>query len=216
MNLILMGPPGAGKGTQADGIVKEFGVPHISTGDMFRAAVSEGTALGLKAKGFMDAGQLVPDDVTIGIAEERLSKPDCKNGFLLDGFPRTLAQAEALETMLGKLGRPIDVVLNIEVPLEDLVARLTGRQICRQCATPYHLIFNPPRVAGRCDQCGGELYQRADDSESTARKRLEVYLAQTAPLIDFYRQRGLLEPIDGSQSVDEVEKAIFAAVRRSG
>lgn len=216
MNLILMGPPGAGKGTQADGIVKEFSVPHISTGDMFRAAVGEGTALGLKAKGFMDAGQLVPDDVTIGIVQERLSKPDCQKGFLLDGFPRTLAQAEALETMLGKLGRPIDLVINIEVPLEDLVARLTGRYICRQCAAPYHVIFNPPQVAGRCDQCGGELYQRADDSEATARKRLDVYLAQTAPLVEFYDQRGLLEPIDGSKSMDEVERAICTVVRRRG
>ncbi len=216
MNLILMGPPGAGKGTQADGIVKEFSVPHISTGDMFRAAVSEGTALGLKAKGFMDAGQLVPDDVTIGIVQERLSKPDCQKGFLLDGFPRTLAQAEALETMLGKLGRPIDLVINIEVPLEDLVARLTGRYICRQCAAPYHVIFNPPQVAGRCDQCGGELYQRVDDSEATARKRLDVYLAQTAPLVEFYDQRGLLEPIDGSKSMDEVEQAICTVVRRRG
>ncbi len=212
MNLILMGPPGAGKGTQADGIVKEFGVPHISTGDMFRAATSEGTALGLKAKGYMEAGQLVPDDVTIGIVQERLQKPDCQKGFLLDGFPRTLAQAEALETMLDKLGRPIDLVINIEVPLEDLVARLTGRQICRQCAAPYHAIFNPPQVAGRCDQCGGELYQRADDSEATARKRLEVYLAQTAPLVDFYSQRDLLERIDGAKSVDEVQKAICNAI----
>ncbi|MGE5652890.1 MAG: adenylate kinase [Bacillota bacterium] len=216
MNLILMGPPGAGKGTQADGIVKEFSVPHISTGDMFRAAASEGTALGLKAKGFMDVGQLVPDDVTIGIVEERLSKPDCQKGFLLDGFPRTLAQAQALETMLGKLGRPIDLVINIEVPLEDLVARLTGRYICRQCAAPYHAIFNPPQVAGRCDQCGGELYQRADDSEATARKRLDVYLAQTAPLVDFYKQRGLLEQIDGSTGMDAVQKAIFLSVRRRG
>lgn len=216
MNVILMGPPGAGKGTQADGIVKEFGVPHISTGDMFRAATHEGTALGLQAKAFMDAGQLVPDDVTIGIVAERLSKPDCTKGFLLDGFPRTLAQAEALEAMLGKLGRPIDVVISIEVPLEDLIARLTGRHICRQCAAPYHMIFNPPRVAGKCDQCGGELYQRADDSETTARKRLDVYVKQTAPLVNFYGQRGLLESIDGSRSVDEVGQAIVTAVRRRG
>lgn len=216
MNLILMGPPGAGKGTQADGIVKEFSVPHISTGDMFRATASEGTSLGLKAKDYMEAGQLVPDDVTIGIVEDRLQKPDCRKGFLLDGFPRTLAQAQALESMLSRLERPIDVVLNIEVPLEDLVARLTGRSICRNCAAPYHVLFNPPQVAGRCDQCGGELYQRADDSEATARKRLEVYLAQTAPLVDYYRQRGLLEPIDGSKGVDEVQKTIYTIVRRRG
>ncbi|MCJ7843072.1 adenylate kinase [Lederbergia sp. NSJ-179] len=204
MNLVLMGLPGAGKGTQADKIVEKYGTPHISTGDMFRVAMKEGTELGLKAKSYMDNGELVPDEVTIGIVQERLNKPDCKNGFLLDGFPRTVAQAEALEAILEKMGKKIDYVINIQVDQDILMERLTGRRICKNCGAAYHLVFHPPAKEGICDRCGGELYQRADDHAETVQNRLEVNLKQTEPLLDFYQTTGYLKNINGQQHMDQV------------
>ncbi|MFK2826863.1 adenylate kinase [Bacillus sp. B190/17] len=204
MNLVLMGLPGAGKGTQAERIVEKYDIPHISTGDMFRAAMKEGTELGLKAKSFMDEGALVPDEVTIGIVRERLSKTDCQDGFLLDGFPRTVAQAEALENMLEELGKKINYVINVNVDKDILMARLTGRRICKSCGATYHLVFNPPAVEDKCDRCGGELYQRADDNEETVQNRLDVNLKQTEPLLDFYRQKGYLKDINGQQEIGKV------------
>lgn len=199
-----MGLPGAGKGTQAEKIVEEYGIPHISTGDMFRAAMKEGTELGLKAKSFMDKGELVPDEVTIGIVRERLSKDDCKKGFLLDGFPRTVPQAEALENILTDLERKIDYVINIDVDKNILMERLTGRRICKNCGATYHLIFNPPAQEGVCDRCGGELYQRADDNAETVQNRLEVNIKQAKPLLDFYEEKGYLRTLDGQRDISVV------------
>jgi adenylate kinase len=204
VNLVLMGLPGAGKGTQAEKIVDKYEIPHISTGDMFRAAMKEGTELGLKAKSYMDNGELVPDEVTIGIVRERLSKDDCKKGFLLDGFPRTVAQAEALESIMNDLGKKIDYVINIDVDKDLLLERLTGRRICKNCGSTYHLVFNPPKVPGKCDRCGGELYQRADDNAETVQNRLDVNLKQTKPLLDFYSEKGYLKNIDGTQEINKV------------
>ncbi|MDR7002523.1 adenylate kinase [Neobacillus niacini] len=204
MNLVLMGLPGAGKGTQAERIVEKYGIPHISTGDMFRAAMKEGTELGLKAKSFMDKGALVPDEVTIGIVRERLSKEDCQKGFLLDGFPRTVPQAEALETLLVELNRSIDYVINIDVDKNILMERLTGRRICKDCGATYHLVFNPPVHEGKCDRCGGELYQRADDNAETVQNRLDVNIKQSQPLLDFYETKGYLRTINGQQDINVV------------
>ncbi|AVX20815.1 MULTISPECIES: adenylate kinase [Carboxydocella] len=212
MRLLIMGPPGAGKGTQAEVLVKKLEIPHISTGDMFRAAIKEGTEMGKKAKEYMDAGQLVPDEVVVGMVKERLSKEDCAHGFLLDGFPRTIAQAEALEKTLQELDMQIDAVINIAVPREKLMERLTGRRICRACGASYHVVFNPPARPGICDKCGGELYQRDDDNEATVANRLDVYEAQTQPLIDFYQVRGLLRQIDGDQPIDKVLSDILTAI----
>lgn len=212
MKIILMGGPGAGKGTQASPLVERFKFPHISTGDMFRAAIKEGTALGLKAKSYMDAGGLVPDEVTIGIVEERLAQPDCKDGFLLDGFPRTLAQGNALAGILERLGMKLDGVINIEVAEDVLIPRLTGRRICRQCGSSYHMVFNPPKEEGVCGQCGGELYQRSDDTVETAENRLNVYNSQTEPLIAFYEEKGLLKRINGDQAIDKVFQDILKAL----
>lgn len=199
-----MGLPGAGKGTQAEKIVDKYGIPHISTGDMFRAAIKEGTELGLKAKSFMDQGALVPDEVTIGIVRERLSKEDCAKGFLLDGFPRTVAQAEALEEITSSLDRKINYVINIDVNQEILLERLTGRRICKSCGSTYHLVFNPPAKEGVCDRCGGELYQRADDNAETVENRLQVNIAQTKPLLDFYETKGYLRNFNGQQDINKV------------
>lgn len=204
MNLVLMGLPGAGKGTQAEKIVQKYGIPHISTGDMFRAAIKDETDLGLKAKSFMDKGELVPDEVTIGIVRERLSKDDCEKGFLLDGFPRTVAQADALENILSDLNKKIDYVINIDVDQSILMERLTGRRICKDCGATYHLVFNPPAKDGVCDRCGGELYQRADDNEATVQNRLDVNIKQTKPLLDFYETKGYLRNIDGQQDINKV------------
>jgi adenylate kinase len=204
MNLILMGLPGAGKGTQAERMAEKHRIPHISTGDMFRAAIKEETSLGRKAKEYMDAGHLVPDEVTVGIVRERLAKDDCSRGFLLDGFPRTISQAETLEQMLNEMGRTIDFVLHIDVPREELMARLTGRRLCRDCGTTYHLIFHPPHKDGMCDKCSGEIYQRDDDHEKTVGTRLEVNMGQQQPLLDFYEQKGYLRSVDGSQTIDRV------------
>ncbi|WP_371018916.1 adenylate kinase [Pseudalkalibacillus sp. JSM 102089] len=204
MNLVLMGLPGVGKGTQAEKIVEKYGIPHISTGDMFRAAIKEGTPLGLKAKEYMDSGNLVPDEVTKGIVRERLGKDDCEKGFLLDGFPRTVAQADALETILADLGKKLDYVVNIAVEEDQLMQRLTGRRVCRNCGATYHVIFNPPKEDGVCDKCGGELYQRDDDKEETVRTRLEVNKQQQQPLLTFYEGKGYLKTIDGNRDINEV------------
>ena len=213
MHILLMGPPGAGKGTQAANLVKEFGIPHISTGDMFRAAVKEGTELGLQAKACMDAGKLVPDEVTIGIVKERLAKPDCKKGFILDGFPRTVEQADALTGILKELGLSLTAALNITVPAADLIERAVGRRICKSCGATYHVKFNPPQKAGVCDTCAGDLYQRADDSEETMKNRLSVYEAQTKPLIAYYKKAGVYKEIDGRQAIDDVKAAMLAALK---
>ena len=213
MHILLMGPPGVGKGTQAAELVNQFHIPHISTGDMFRAAVKEGTELGKQAKACMDAGQLVPDSVTIGIVKERLAKPDCEKGFILDGFPRTIDQANALNTTLQELEIKLDCVLNITVPLEDLIVRATGRRICKGCGATFHVTFNPSEKGTQCDKCGGELYQRADDTEETVRKRLEVYTAQTQPLIEYYQDKGLYTEVDGRQSIDKVFDDIVKSLR---
>ncbi|AZV40881.1 adenylate kinase [Peribacillus asahii] len=210
MNLVLMGLPGAGKGTQAEKIVEKYNIPHISTGDMFRTAIKDGTELGIQAKSFMDQGALVPDEVTIGIVRERLSKDDCKKGFLLDGFPRTVAQAEALENILTDLDRQINFVINIDVDKEILMERLTGRRICKSCGSTYHLVFNPPAKEDTCDRCGGELYQRADDNAETVQNRLDVNLKQTQPLLDFYGEKGYLQNINGQQDINKVFEDVDA------
>lgn len=208
-----MGLPGAGKGTQADKIVEEYNIPHISTGDMFRLAIKEGTELGKKAKTYMDEGALVPDEVTIGIVRERLTKTDCNNGFLLDGFPRTLAQAEALDSLLASMGREIDYVLHIDVDQNVLVERLSGRRICPKCGTAYHVIFNPPKVEGICDKDGEALIQREDDKAETVKKRLEVNVEQTQPMLDFYRSKGELVTIDGEQEIQKVFEDIHEKLK---
>jgi len=211
-----MGLPGAGKGTQADNIVDKYDTPHISTGDMFRAAITEGTDLGIRAKSYMDQGALVPDEVTIGIVRERLSKPDCEKGFLLDGFPRTVPQAEALDQLLTDMDRKIEYVLNIQVEPDELVKRLTGRRICKVCGTSYHLQFNPPKVEGKCDKDNGELYQREDDNPDTVKNRLEVNMTQTAPLLAFYSAKGVLANIDGQQDINDVSKELDAILQGNG
>lgn len=213
MHILLMGPPGAGKGTQAAELVKEFAIPHISTGDMFRAAIKEGTALGREAKGYMDQGKLVPDSVTIGIVRERLAKDDCKKGFILDGFPRTVEQADALDGILKDLGLSLTRVLNINVPAADLIERATGRRICKKCGATYHVKFNPPKKEGVCDACGGELFQRADDTAETMKNRLSVYEASTKPLIDYYEKAGVYTEVDGRQAIDKVTADLVSALK---
>lgn len=208
MQLLLMGPPGAGKGTQAVKLVEKFSIPQISTGDMFRAAVKEGTELGKKAKACMETGTLVPDEVTVGIVRERLSKDDCKGGFILDGFPRTVEQAEALEKILDELNLKLTKVLNIHVPAEHLIERAIGRRICKTCGATYHVKFNPPKSDDTCDNCGGTLYQRADDNEETMKKRLSVYEDSTRPLIDYYKKIGVYAEIDGRQPIEKVTEEL--------
>jgi len=204
-----MGLPGAGKGTQASEIVKKYPIPHISTGDMFRKAIKEETDLGKEAKSYMDRGELVPDEVTIGIVRERLAEEDAKKGFLLDGFPRTVEQADALNEILSDLNRKVDAVINIEVAEEELMNRLTGRRICEVCGTTYHLVFNPPKVEGVCDLDGGKLYQREDDNPETVANRLSVNVKQTKPLLDFYENQGVLKNIDGSRQIDNVTEDVI-------
>lgn len=213
MYILLMGPPGAGKGTQAAELVAEFHIPHISTGDMFRATVKEGTELGKQAKACMDAGQLVPDSITIGIVKERLAKPDCHKGFILDGFPRTAEQATALDRTLTDLGIKLDRVININVPVGDLIDRMTGRRICKGCGATFHVTFNPSTKDRLCDKCDGELYQRADDTVETVTKRLTVYSDQTKPLIEYYQDQGLYSEIDGRQSIEKVCSDIVTSLR---
>ena len=203
MYILLMGPPGAGKGTQAERLIREYGIPQISTGDMFRAAVKSGTPLGKEAKSYMDKGALVPDSVTVGIVKERLAQEDCKDGWILDGFPRTTAQAASLDSILHEMGISLTAVLGINANREDLVKRVSGRLVCRKCSASFHRDFRPPKQQGVCDNCGGELYQRADDNEKTIRSRLAVYDEQTKPLIDYYKMSGCYVDIDGDQSMDE-------------
>lgn len=213
MHILLMGPPGAGKGTQAAKLVEEYKIPHISTGDMFRAAVKNQTELGKKAKACMDQGRLVPDDVTIGIVRERLSQDDCKKGFILDGFPRTVDQAQALDKIVLELGLKLNCALNINVPAQDLIERAVGRRICKKCGATYHVKFKAPAKDGVCDICGGELYQRPDDSEETMKNRLAVYDEQTKPLITYYQNAGLYKEVDGRQAMDKVYNDIIAVLR---
>jgi len=206
MNLILLGGPGAGKGTQAKKLIEKYQIPQISTGDILRAAVKEGTEMGKKAKEYMDAGKLVPDEVVIGIIRDRLAQPDCRKGFILDGFPRTVPQAEALDQVLADLKTQIDHVISIEVDEEELVTRLTGRRTCKNpdCGQMFHIKFNPPKKEGVCDKCGSELYQRDDDNEATVRSRLATYNQATKPLIDYYQAKGLLRTIKGVGSIDDI------------
>lgn len=213
MNLILMGLPGAGKGTQAEKIIAEYQIPQISTGDMFRAAIANQTALGLKAKEYMDRGDLVPDEVTNGIVKERLAQDDTKNGFLLDGFPRTLDQAKALDEMLADLGKKIDAVIDINVPEVVLVERLTGRYMCRSCGASFHKVFKPTKVEGTCDRCGGhEFYQRDDDKPETVKNRLAVNIKNSEPILAYYKEQGLLKSIDGNRDIDAVFKDVQAII----
>ncbi len=210
MNLILLGGPGAGKGTQAKKLIDKYHIPQISTGDILRAAVKEGTELGRKAKEFMDAGKLVPDEVVIGIVEERLKQPDARQGFILDGFPRTVPQAQALDGALAKMGAKIDHVVSVDVEEEALVTRLTGRRTCKNCGQMYHISFTPSQKEGVCDKCGGELYQRDDDNEATVRSRLATYNQATKPLIDYYTAKGLVRPIAGVGSIEDIFNKITA------
>lgn len=206
MKLILLGPPGAGKGTQAKMLTERFDIPQISTGDILRAAVKAGTPMGLKAKACMDAGELVPDEVVVGIVNERLQMSDCDNGFILDGFPRTVPQADALTDSLEALDKQLDAVISLEVNIEALIERLTGRRTCRNCGRGYHITFDPAGTEGVCDACGGELFQRDDDQEATIRKRLDVYQEQTAPLVEYYKSAGLLKAVDGMLDIDVVQQ----------
>lgn len=211
MNLVLMGLPGAGKGTQAEKIIAEYNIPQISTGDMFRQAIAKQTDLGLEAKSYMDKGELVPDEVTNGIVKERLAESDTEDGFLLDGFPRTLDQAEALDVMMQDLGKQLDSVIEIQVPEEVLVERLSGRYICRNCGATYHKVFNPTKVEGTCDRCGGhDFYQREDDKPETVRNRLAVNVENSKPILAYYDKKGLLSSIDGNREIDEV----FAEIKQ--
>jgi len=208
--VVLLGPPGAGKGTQATGIAERYNIPHISTGDIFRANVKNGTPLGVKAKEYMDQGLLVPDELVCDLVEDRVCQEDCKNGYLLDGFPRTIFQAEHFDNFLKGIGQELDAVVDIEVSEEVLLPRLTGRLVCRNCGKPYHRINTPPKVEGVCDVCGGEVYQRADDSEETVLNRFKVYNEQTSPLIEYYTNSGKLLPIDGEKTQKEVFEEICA------
>lgn len=212
MRLILLGPPGAGKGTQAANIVNKYNLPHISTGDIFRANIKAGTDLGKRAKKFMDKGELVPDSLVVELVEDRLQQDDTANGFMLDGFPRTLPQAEALDAVLAQMGSELNYVVNIVVDPSVLVERAVGRRICRDCGATYHIKFNPAKAEGVCDKCSGELYQRSDDNEATVTNRISVYTNETAPLVEYYNESGKLVNIDGLQDIDKVfadiEKAL--------
>lgn len=213
MNVIFMGPPGAGKGTQAEKIVSEFQIPHISTGDAFRLAMSQGTPLGIEAKGYVDKGLLVPDEITNGIVRERLAQPDCDRGFLLDGFPRTIAQADALSDIVQSLNKKIELVINLTVDRSFLLARLTGRRICKSCGATYHVLFNPSKQEGTCDKCSGELYQRSDDTEEKVGTRLDEYTNKTAPLLDYYNKKEILREVNGEQDIQAVTQQISSLLR---
>lgn len=208
MRLVLLGPPGVGKGTQASNIVKKYNIPHISTGDIFRTNIKEGTELGKTAKEYMDKGLLVPDEIVVSIVKDRLSKEDCQNGFLLDGFPRTVEQAEALDNELSKMGIKLDKVVNIDADEDILIDRVTGRRICKKCGATYHIKNMPPKVEGICDIDGETLYQRDDDKVETVKTRIQVYLKQTQPLINYYKNKGLILDIDGTKPIDEIFQTI--------
>lgn len=212
MRLVLLGPPGAGKGTQASAIIEKYNIPHISTGDILRSNIKEGTDLGKKAKAYMDKGQLVPDELVVSIVKDRLLEDDCKNGFLLDGFPRTVNQAEALDEELANMKLKLDHVINIEVESSELIKRAIGRRICKECGATYHIEFNPPKEEGKCDICNGELYQRDDDTEETVSRRIEVYLKETSPLIDYYTKKGIIFSVDGKQSIEGVFEDIVKSL----
>ena len=211
--IALLGAPGAGKGTQAETLAAELGLPHVATGDLFREALRKETSLGLLAKSYMNKGQLVPDDITIQMVRERLAQPDCSGGAILDGFPRTVEQARALDGLLAELGASLTVVPYIKVSTDVLLARLAGRWSCRVCGAVYHTLYKPPKRPDCCDECGGELYQRADDTPETQKRRINVYLAETAPLIEFYTKRGLLVEIDGEQDIESVHRDLLAVIR---
>jgi len=208
MRIVLLGPPGCGKGTQAKEIVSSCNIPQISTGDMLRLAVKNGSPMGKEAKKFMDEGLLVPDEVVIGIVEERLQGSDCQDGFILDGFPRTIPQADALEEVLRKIGRPLQGVISFEMDDAILIERLSGRRICKECGCGYHVSFDPPRVEGKCDKCGGELFQRDDDKRETIKERLEVYRRQTSSLLSYYKEKGLLFSVDGTNDIGKVRNDV--------
>lgn len=212
MRLVLLGAPGAGKGTQAKKLIEKYGIPQISTGDLLRAAVAAGSPLGKEAKSFMDKGELVPDRVVLGMVEERLKQDDAKKGYILDGFPRNTAQAEALDKMLGGMGMSLTAALSVDVPFEDLMKRLTGRRTCKACGQMYNVYFNAPKKEGSCDKCGGALFQRDDDKEETIKKRLEVYNAQTAPLIDYYGKKRILSSVKGTGNIDDIFKAVCTSL----
>ena len=208
MKIIMLGAPGAGKGTQAKQIADKYSIPHISTGDIFRANIKNGTELGKKAKQYMDQGALVPDELTCDLVMDRIQQDDCKNGFVLDGFPRTIPQAEALDAALGKINEKMDYAIDVDVPDENIVNHMSGRRACLNCGATYHLISIPPKVEGICDRCGSEIVLREDDKPETVQKRLKVYHEQTQPLIDYYKNQGILKSVDGTQPMDEVFKAI--------
>lgn len=208
MKIIMLGAPGAGKGTQAKQIADKYSIPHISTGDIFRANIKNGTELGKKAKQYMDQGALVPDELTCDLVMDRIQQDDCKNGFVLDGFPRTIPQAEALDAAFGKINEKMDYAIDVDVPDENIVNRMSGRRACLNCGATYHLISIPPKVEGICDHCGSEIVLREDDKPETVQKRLKVYHEQTQPLIDYYKNQGILKSVDGTQPMDEVFKAI--------
>lgn len=212
MRLVLLGAPGAGKGTQAKKLIERYGIPQISTGDILRKAVADGTPLGKEAKSYMDKGELVPDSVVIGLVKERIAQDDCKKGYILDGFPRNTSQAEALDTVLASMNAPLDTALSVDVDKDDLMKRLTGRRTCKQCQQMYNIHFSPPAKEGTCDKCGGELYQRDDDREETIKNRLDVYEKSTAPLIDYYSKKGILKSVQGVGSIDEIFNKITAVL----
>lgn len=214
MQIVLFGPPGAGKGTQAQLLSDEFNIPHISTGDILRENVKKGTVLGKKAKTYMDKGELVPDKILIDLIKDRLQKPDTRKGFLLDGFPRTIPQAEALDNILDDLNKRLDAVINIDVGEAELIRRLSGRRICRSCGASYHLVFNPPKASGVCNVCGGELYQRADDTEEAIKNRLKVYKKQTQPVMNYYKEKGLLIDVDGEREIDDIFSDISSTLEK--
>jgi adenylate kinase len=213
MHIIMLGAPGAGKGTQADILSQEMNLPHIASGDLFRQGLEAKTEVGLLAKSYMDKGELVPDEVAIKMILERISQPDCASGCLLDGFPRTLDQAEVLDEALGEQRKTIDKAIYIEVPNEELVKRLSGRWLCRVCQTPYHITSSPPKTRGKCDKCGGELYQRSDDKEETLKERLSIFFARTVPILDYYRKQGKLIRVSGNLEIQVVAREILSALK---
>ncbi|MEM2272489.1 MAG: adenylate kinase [Archaeoglobaceae archaeon] len=214
MKIILLGAPGAGKGTQAKFLAEKYRIPQISTGDMLREAVEKSTELGKKAKEYMNQGKLVPDEIVVGIVKERLKQKDCERGFILDGFPRTIAQAEALDAMMVELGKKIDAVININVSEDEIVKRIVNRRICRKCGAIYHLIYDPPKKNGVCDKCGGELYQRDDDKEEVVRERFKVYRKNTEPLIEYYKRKGILFDVDGTKDIEKVKAEILSILEK--